>query len=328
MANFRCVIKRTIPLLLLWLAGCGGIGNSLTGGSVPVGGREITATVVLPNGTPVSNATVTVQTLTSRTVLQTTTTDAQGHFTTKAIPVAADLDITVTQQPSYTLEMVIPHGNITGPTNQPFDAGQITALSTLVAATLRLEQQAAPEDANRIAGNQIDNLNAHVHDQGFSENDQQRFISDPDSLHNHALQVLGPTANTELTAFASDPTTTTATAALNGLLGNVRVGHGQGVHLSDTLQSALITAALNHKLYTATSVAAALQYASGQTVSASQVTQASQKERQELPALASYGTDISPFEALAIGGDSDPHGGFHLDQNSLSAYLTYLLNHG
>jgi len=58
----------------------------------------------------------------------------------------------------------------------------------------------------------------------------------------------------------------------------------------------------------------------GQPFDAGQVTALS-----TLAAASSVG--ISPFEALAIGGDSDPHGGFHLDQNGLNNYLTYLLNH-
>lgn len=328
MVNFRCVARRMALLLLLCLIGCGGTGNSLTGGSVPIGSREITATVLLPDGNPVTNATVTVRTLTSGTLLHTTTTNAQGQFTTAAISVAADLDIRVTQPPSNNLELVIPHAAITGQPNQPFDAGQITALSTLVATALRLEQQAAPEDANGIAGNQAPNLYAHVHDQNFSQSDQMRFISDPDSLRNQALMVLRPTADAELAAFLANPTTGTATAALNGVLGNLRVGHGQGAHLSSSLQSALITAALNHKQYTPEAVAAALQATSGQPVDVSQVTAASQQEHLELPSLTAFGTGISPFEALAIGGDSDSHGGFQLDQNGLKNYLTYLLNHG
>lgn len=327
MVNSRWIAKRIVPAFLLCLAGCGGA-TSLTGGSVPTGGREITATVLLPNGTPAANATVTVRTLSTGAVLQTATTNATGQFTTPAVPVTADLDVIVTQPPTNTLELVIPHANITGQTNQPFNAGQITALSTLVAAAIKLEQQAAPEDADRIPEDQGPSLTAHVHGQSFSESDQQRFISDPESLHNQALTVLGPTANDELTAFAANPTTDTATAALNGLLGNVRVGHGEGgAHLSSSLQTALISAALSHKQYTAGAVATALQSASEHPVNASQVTDASQKERSDLPALATFGTGISPFEALAIGGDSDPHGGFHLDQNGLNTYLTYLLSH-
>ena len=327
MTHAHWFAKRIVPAFLLCLTGCGGA-TSLTGGSVPIGGREITATVLLPNGSPAANATVTVSTLATGAVLQTTTTNATGQFTTPALPVTADLDVVVTQPPTNTLELVIPHSNINGQPNQPFNAGQITALSTLVAAAIKLEQQAAPEDADRIPGDQGPSLNAHVHGQNFSESDQQQFISDPNSLYNHALTVLQPTANDELTAFAATPTTDTATAALNGLLGNVRVGHGeQGAHLSSSLQTALISAALSHKQYTADAVATALQSTSGHPVSASQVTEASQKERSDLPALATFGTGISPFEALAIGGDSDPHGGFHLDQNGLNSYLTYLLNH-
>ncbi|MCW3095944.1 MAG: hypothetical protein JWL77_1562 [Chthonomonadaceae bacterium] len=328
MVHSRCIAKLTVLALLFCLVGCGGA-TSLTGGSVPIGGRAITATVLLPNGTPAANATVTVRTLSSGTVLQTATTNAMGQFTTSAVPVDADLDVVVTQPPTNTLELVIPHNTITGQPNQPFDAGQITALSTLVAAAIKLEQQAAPENPNGIAGNQVPSLMAHVNDQNFSESDQQTFISDPNSLHNEALTVLGPTANAELAAFNANPTTDTATAALNGLLGNVRVGHDRGgVHLSSTLQTALINAALNHKQYTTDAVAAALQFAARQPVTAAQVMTASQKERGDLPALAASGAGISPFEALAIGGDSDPHGGFQLDQNGLNSYLTYLLNHG
>ena len=327
MVNSRYVAKWSVPGLLLWLAGCGAA-TSLTGGSVPIGGRAITAVALLPNGTPVANAPVTVRSLTTGTVLQTATTDATGRFTTPALPVDSDLDISVAQPPTNRLELVIPHTSLTGPTGEPFDAGQVTALSTVVAAAIKLEQQAAPEDANHIAEDQGPSLTARVHDQGFSESDQQRFISDPNSLRDQARNVLAPTANDELVAFAASPTSATAAAALNGLLGNVRAGHGQGVHLSDALKSSLINAALSGKQVTPAAVAAALQLASGQPVSAADVTAASQKERIGLPALAASGANISPFEALAIGGDSDPHGGFHLDQNGLSSYLTFLLNHG
>ena len=328
MADFRCLWKRTIPAILLGLAGCG-TATTLTGRSVPIGGsRAITAIALLPNGTPVVNAVVTVRSLSSGAVLQTTATDASGRFTTGAVAVDADLDVVVMQPPTNNLELVIPRVGITGQPDQPFDAGQITALSTLVAAAIKLEQAASPEDANRIAANQAPSLTARVHGEGFSEDDQQRFISDPVHLRDQVLTLLGPTANDELLAFAANPTTDTATAALNGLLGNVRAGHGEGAHLPDDLRTALIAAELNRKVYTADAVAAALQASSGQSFTAAQVMQASQKERGDLPALAAYGANISVFEALAIGGDSDPHGGFHRDRNGLSDYLNYLLNHG
>ena len=328
MASSRTAAKLTMTALLLGLAGCGGgVATTLSGGSVPIGGRAITAIALLPNGTPVANAAVTVRALASGQVLQTATTNALGQFTTASVPIDVDLDVVVTEPPTNSLELVIPHNDIIGQPGQPFDAGQITALSTLVAAAIRLEQAAAPEDANRIAGNQAPSLTARVHGQGFSEGDQQRFISDPTHLRDQALTELGPTANDELAAFSSNPSTDTATAALNGLLGNVRAGHGQGVHLSDALRTALVSAELSRKQYTADAVAAALQSASARPVDPGQVTAASQKERGDLPALAAFGAGISPFEALAIGGDSDPHGGFHLDENGLSRYLAYLLSH-
>jgi hypothetical protein len=329
MVKFCSVAKGIAVALLFCLVGCGGgVGNTLTGGSVPIGGRAITAVAVLPDGSPIANATVTIRALASGAVLQTTATDALGRFTTSAVSAETDLDVVITQPPTNSLELVIPRANLAGHPGQPFDAGQVTALSTLVAAALRLEQAASPEDADRIVANQAPSLTTRVHGQGFSESDQQRFISDPNHLRDQARTVLGPTANDELAAFLASPTTDTATAALNGVLGNIRAGHDQSAHLNDNLRTALINAALSGKQYTADAVAAALQSASGHPVTTAQVTAASQKQRADLPALATAGAGISPFEALAIGGDSDPHGGFHLDQNGLSSYLTYLLNHG
>ena len=113
--NSRSAVKWTAPVLLLCLAGCGGgVATTLTGGSVPIGGRAITATALLPDGTPVANATVTVRSLSSGQVLQTTTTECAGPVTTRRRAVDADLDVTIARPSSNSLELVIPAANIRG----------------------------------------------------------------------------------------------------------------------------------------------------------------------------------------------------------------------
>ncbi len=307
------------------LAGCGGVGQSLTGGSVPVGGRAVTGTAVLPDGTALVTAPVTVRTLPSGVVLQTSTTDTAGRFNFMGIPTSGDIDIVVTQPPSNTLEVVVPRSSLSSNPEKPLDVGAITALTTVVAAAIHLEHGPAPEDAPGIVANQQPHLVMQVQDAHYSVEMQKQFIADPHSLDAEALTLIVPTANTELTAFAAQPNSDTASAALNGLLGYVRAAHMRGLHISDSSRTALIAAQLVGKAYSADAIAASLRLANVSNATAAEVSSASVREHTELTVLASLGAGITPFEALVIAADVKTHGGFQLDQHGLDRFLADIL---
>ena len=315
-----------IAAVCLSPAGCGGgAGLLLSGGSVPVGGRVVTGTAVLPTGAAVANAHVTVRSVPVGTVLQTGATDSNGRFKVLGIPTSGDISIVISQPPANTLEAVVPRMSLTTNPGQPLDIGNVTALTTLVAAALHLEHGPAPEDAHSIVMNQQGHLTMQAHDAGFSVDMQNHFIDDPNSLMAQALTLLSPVANTELTAFAANPSADTASDALNGLLGYVHAPHQRDLHLSDTTRTALINKQLAGTVYTPDSVAAALNSAGGMQFTAAGVSAASQKERMQLAGLANLGTGITPFEALVIAADGNNHGGFQLDQHGMDSFLTNLL---
>lgn len=315
---------------LAGLAGCGGgLATTLSGGSVPIGGRAVTGTVVLPSSAPVANALVTLRSIPANTVLLTTTTDSQGRFTASGVPTNGDISVVVNQPPTYTLQAVIPQVNLAANPNQPLDIGEVNAFSTVAAQILKLERAKASDDADSIISNQHGHVTDQVHQHGYSMQQQQQFLSDQDSLNAQALLVIVTTANSELAAFAANPNAQTADTALNGLLGYVRCTHGHETQFSPALRTSLINAQLAGKQYSAAAVAAALPTQGpgpgGHHTTAAEVTAASQKERTELTSLASLGSGITPFEALVIGADDRDNGGFGLDQNSLTGYLTRLM---
>lgn len=309
----------------LALSGCGaGSGLLLSGGSVPVGGRAVTGTAVLPTGAPVANAQVTVRSVPDGTVLRTTTTDSGGRFSAVGIPTSGDISVVVAQPPSKTLELIVPRESLMSNTAQPLDIGSVTALTTLVAAAIHLEHGPAPEDAHSIVHNQQGHLTMQAHNAGFSVDMQNHFIDDPNSLMMQALGLLSPVADSELTDFIASPNQDTASDALNGLLGYVRAPHQRDLHLSDATRTALINAQLAGTVYSPDMIAAALN-AAGKNVTAADVSAASQKERMQLPGLANLGSGITPFEALVLAADSTMHGGFQLDQHGMDTFLQTLI---
>jgi hypothetical protein len=314
-----------LVLTLIWLGGCGGGASSLTGGSVPVGGRTVSGVAVLPNGSPVANALVTIKALPSGSVIQKSTTNASGQFTVQGVPTSGDISVVVNQPPSNMLEAVVPRATLADNPNQPLDIGAVTALTTVVAEAIHLEHGPAPEDADSIVSNQQGDLTMEAHDAGYSIATQNQLIDDPNSLMTQALTLIVPTADTELSAFAATPTTDSASTALNGLLGYVRAAHKREIHLSGQVKTALIDAQLSNKVYAPDVIASALQIAGVQQSTAAEVSAASQREHTELPALGSLGNGITAFEALVIAADVNTNGGFQLDQNSLNAFLTQLL---
>src|SRR5579871_1662789 len=288
-------------LALCWLAGCGGVGNSLSGGSVPIGGRTVTGTALLPDSTPAANAIVTIRSLPSGNLVQATTTDSSGRFTLKGVPTNSDMDVIIMQPPSNTLEAIVSLSELTSNPNQPLNIGDINALSTVVAAAIKLEQAPAPEDADSIVFNQVSLLDFQVHDADYSIDTQKQLISDPNSLNAQALALMVPTANSELTAFVTTPNSSTADTALNGLLAYMRCTHARGIHLSKSLRDSLINAQLMGTLYSPDRIASALQAAGVRQVTATEVSAASQRERSQLTALNNLGGGITAFEALVIG---------------------------
>lgn len=321
--------SRILILLLslcaaLTITGCGG-GLTLTGGSVPTGGRAVTGSAVLPGGLPVAAAQVTVKSLPSGNTIQTAVTDSSGKFNLTGISTSSDISIIINQPPSNLLEAVVPRANLAANPGQTLDIGQVTALTTLVAAALHLEHQNAPEDSEHIVSNQEDYLIMQVHDAGYSLDDQKQFVGDPQSLMAQALTLIGPVANIELAAFNAAPGQMTAETALDGLLGYVRAAHDHEFHLSDNIQNGLITAQITGKIYSMEKIAAALQSAGVTNATSVEVSSASQRERAELPALITSNGGITAFEALIITVDLRTNGGFQLDQMKLDRFLNILL---
>jgi hypothetical protein len=312
-------------LSLICLGGCGGGALTLTGGSVPIGGRAVSGVVLLPDGAPVVKAQVTVKALPSGSAIQKSTTDANGRFALQGVPISGDISVVVNQPPSNVLEVVVPRATLADHPDQPLDIGSVTALTTVVAEAIHLEHGPAPEDANSIVSNQEGQLTMQVHDAGYSIQTQQQFIRDPNSLMAQALTLIVPTANTELSAFAAAPTSNTASAALNGLLGYVRAAHKRSIHLSSQVRTTLTNAQLSGKVYSPDVIASSLQAAGVQHATAVEVSSGSEREHAELTALGTLGNGITAFEALVIAADVNTNGGFQLDQNDLNRFLAQLL---
>lgn len=329
------ILVRILFGMLVMLTGCGGnIASTLSGGSVPIGGRVVSGTAVLPNTTPAANATVMVRTLASNTLLQTTTTDAQGHFSIDHVPTNQDILFVVLQPSGNQLQTVVLRTDLAANPTQPLNIGNITAITTVVAAAIKLEQERGPEDNDTIPGTQTPHLSHQAMGQNYSLETQNQMITDPNSLQAQALTLLVPTANTELETFVATPNTDTASTALNGLLSYVRCAHSHPLHLSSTLRNSIITAQLAGTQYSPDAIATALQAAGVSHVTATQVSAASQRERTSLTSLSSLSSPSSPsspssgitaFEALVIAADVNVNGGFQLDPNSLNVFLTHLL---
>jgi hypothetical protein len=307
------------------MIGCGGIGNSLTGGSVPTGGRNVTGVAVLPNSTPAGNATVEVRSLPAETLLQQAETNSQGQFTVTGIPTGTDIDITISLPPQNVLQVIVPQSTIASGAGPTVNIGSITATTSIVAAAIILEQMNAPQDATGIIANQTMSLTVEVQGRHFSQNMQNQFIGSRTNINAQAASLMGPVANAELTAMNQSLSQTTASSALYGLLGYVRGAHSRDFQMPANLKQSLINAEVAGTEYSANTVANALQQAGVQQVSAQQVMAASAKERTELTALAASGSSISPFEAFVIAADVNTDGGFQCDQNTLNKFLSNLL---
>lgn len=325
---YTLALLSLLGLLLLGIqAGCGGgAGLALSGGSVPIGGRSVSGTVLLPNETPVVNAPVTLLTLPSGQVIQTTTTNSSGQFTAKGVPTTNDVEIVVNQPPSNMLSTVISQSTLAANPGQPLNVGDINAYTTVVAEAIQLEQAPAPEDTSSIVFNQQGDLSNEVYGQNYSVQTLQQLISNPNSLMAQALTLMVPSADTELTTYVTNPNQNTAATALNGLLGYLRAVHGCQFHLIGSLRFSLISAQLTNTVYTPDAIAAALNAAGVPGVTSAQVLAASQRERTNITALSTLGNGITPFEALVIGADIQSNGGFHLSGGALNRYLMTLLN--
>ena len=322
---------RLIGVLLVFsmiaMQGCGsGGGLGLSGGSVPVGGRVVSGVALLPDGSAVVNSTVTVSTVPSGITVQTGATDGHGKFTINAVPTNTDISIVVMQPPSTKLELIVAHAALSSSPDSPLDVGSITALTTIVAASIHLEHESAPEDSDSIIANQQADLTAEVYDMGYSQDAQMQFIGDPNRLNSEALTLIVPVTNLELVAYSSRPSVDTASTALNGVLGYVRAAHKRNIHLDSSTRTRLIDAQLAGSVYSPDVMAAALRTAHVNSATALQVSSASQREHTELTALPNTTAGISPLEALVIAADIDTHGGFQLDQNGLNIFLRTLIN--
>jgi hypothetical protein len=306
-------------------SGCGGGGGlGLSGGSIPVGGRVVTGTALLPDGSAVANAQVTVQTIPSGSTIATATTDQTGKFTVQNVPTDSDVSVIVSQPPTNTLQTVVSRSSLMMNPAQTLDIGSVTAITTLVAACIHQEHAPAPEDADSIVMTQQGDLTMEAHDANYSVDAQQQFIQDPASLMAQALSLIVPAANTELETFNASPNTENASTVIDGLLAYVRAAHQRNVHLGNKNRKTLIDSVLAGTTYTPQKVAAALKAAGVKHVTDVQVTAASERERTELPAIGGATSDLSAFEVLVISADVNTHGGFQLDQKGFEAFLAAL----
>jgi hypothetical protein len=313
-------------VLLLWLAGCGGGGGlGLSGGSVPLGGRAIAGVALLPDSSPAANAAVSIRTLATGATVQTAITDAAGRFAASGVPATADLNVVV-QQPTVTLQAVVPQGDLAANPGQPLDIGQVTAISTVVSEAIQLQEAGAPEDAGSVVADQAPLLTLQAQETGYSTATQDQLISSPAALSASAAALLLPTANRSLARLAAKPNPRTAGTALTSLLGYLRSARPGKVQLTSANRSALIGAQLASRQFTPDAVAAALNAAGAAQAGPDSVSAASVAARSRLPALADLGPGISAYEALAIAADAAANGGFQLDRPALDAFVTQLMS--
>jgi hypothetical protein len=254
-----------------------------------------------------------------------THTDNSGVFTLHNVPANADVDIIIRPAGGGQLEIVIPRATL-GAGGGPLDIGDVDANSSLVAAALRLEQAPAPEDSDSIVGNQQSILDDQVKNGNFSQQQQNEFINNPGSLNAQALTLMVPAANASLLALQQHPGQSTASAALNSLLGYLRAAHARDFHMNQGLRQTLLNAAASGTVYTPTQVSAAFQSAGIQGVTPAQVTAASTRERTELTGLSTAGGNISALEAMVIAADVNSNGGFQCNQNAITNFLQALLS--
>ncbi len=314
--------------ILTPIVGCGGGGgNSLTGGSVPIGGRAVTGIAILPDSTPVANATVTVRTLPGGAIISSTKTDSSGRFTLSGVTSSGDIDILVAQPPTNQLEAVVSKTTLEANPNGTLDIGNVTALSSLVAAAIKLEQVNSPEDANSIVENQSGHLSSEVTGKGYSPEAQKQLISDRNSINAQALTLMVPVANSELQAMDENRNSDTASSAMNGLLGYMRAAHNREFHLDGGRRQSLISAEVAGTIFTSTTIAQALEKSGIKNVTPEQVSAASDRERAELTAFGANGTGITAFEAYVIAADVNTNGGFQCDQSTLDNFVQNLLKH-
>jgi hypothetical protein len=318
-----------VPAVLagVLIGGCGGGSMSLTGGSVPIGGRAITGTAVLPGSIAAANATVTAKALPAGTSISKTRTDGSGGFTLSNIPGNTDIDIVVATGNGGQLEIIVPRSALSGGMG-PLNIGNVDANSSLVAAALRLEQAPAPEDSDSIVGNQQPILDHQVQNGNFSQQQLNQLIYDPDSMNAQALALMAPAANASISTLQATPSQINAGAALNSLLGYLRAAHTREFHMSADVRQSLLNSAAAGTVFTPDQVAAALASAGIGGKSSAQVSAASTRERSELTAFAAYGSGISALEALVLAADVNTNGGFQCNQNQINNFLQALIGNG
>ncbi len=318
----------TAFLLLAALAGCsGGSGGglSLSGGSVPTGGGSIKGLVVLPNSQPLTGATISVQALaTGQTVSAVPTLSPDGTFGITGLPTGEDLEVLFQQAGGPTLKVVIPQAQLPAPSSQAVDIGTVNALTTVVAQSLAQEVSQDQTQASQIVSEQLGPLTTSLQGEHQNENDQSAEIADNATLTAAAKTLIMNTANAQLQSFAASPTTASATVALHSLLAEIAKTSGTRIHLVDAQQTALINAQLAGTTYSASALATDVT-AAGTPATASAVTAADGAQRTQLPAWASLGPGIGPFEALSISASPPQAGGFGLTQAGVTQFVSRLL---
>jgi len=296
---------------------------------VPVGGGgktvSVAATALLPSSQPAGLAPVTLQTLVSHQVIGTARTDANGLFTVTGTSPGGALEIVVQASPTVMLREVLSQATLDAAPGPQVQADDVTASTTVVAASLELEAAQAPEDEAGIVAGQAPQLSQDQQSQNQSTDDQNQEISDPAYLQSKAKALITTTANAELAGLTAPPGAGPTSVALDGLLAYLTVAQGRSLALTPAQRMQLVQAQVSGTTYSPAALASALRGAGRTTATAAAVQSASQQQRTLFPAFSALGGAVTPLEALTVAANRADSGGFELDQPSLDLYLSQLL---
>ena len=317
-------MRKTLVLvaasLVAILSGCASAG--LSGGSIPTGGGggSLFGALLLPNGqAPVSAHGAPTSLVTGSAVTGIVLVSSNGTFTATGLPTNADLVLTFHDGAGDTLKTAVPVQELTGSVGKPINVGTVTALTTVVAASLELENAHGSGDVSELVSTQFSELNANVNGEGEDEQEQEDDVTNSTYLASAAQTLISITVNAEIGTLAGEATNQTAVAVLDGLIGQATSSGGSAVTLSTTQRSTLVAQQLANVSLTPTQIAAYITKTGG-TATPQAVEAADAAQRRAVPNWSNLGSSITPFEALAIAIGS-PGAGFHLTQAQINAYL-------
>ncbi len=306
-------------LVSVWLTGCGGGSNSLSGGSVPTGGDTLTGSITLPDGAAVPAATVTACQLSTGDPITVTANASAGSFTVKNVPTTDDIELTFVNN-GNTFRVIVSQWQLTNSTTVA--VGDVTALTTVVAACIDQEVSAGFDQSSSIVATQISTLMYQVTKRDESQQQQQLDLTNPSDLQHDANATMGASANAMLAALASSPSTQTARPALDAILAYIVASGGTVTRPARQETSALVAEQAAITILTPAQVSSDFA-AAGVTVNAAQVSTADQQQQEDLPSWTLFG-GITPYEALVIAANPTSTGGFQLNSKQLSAFIAAL----